>query len=126
MFGTENQIFVPYSVGRSTCSLVDLQFAMDINNINGCGFSYAKFTIVTTVGQIVEFKKSDLKSGPGHSIEHICLMLPYRSSPNELFQMTYSMLSHEWLNLTVEGKWESLRCVDNYSIVTNIQITQTS
>ena len=68
---------------------------MDINNTNGCGFSYTNFTIVTTVGQIVEFKKSDLKSGPGHFIEHFCLMLPYRSSPNELFQMTYSMLSHE-------------------------------
>ena len=77
---------------------------MDINNTNVCWFSYAKFTIVTTVGQIVVFKKSDLKNGPGHSIEHFCRIFPYVSSHNELFQMTYSMLSHKWLDLTVEGK----------------------
>ena len=77
---------------------------MDINNINVCEFSYAKFTIITTVGQIVELNKSDLKSWPDHSIEHDFRIFPYRSSNNELFQMTYSMLSHEWLDLTVEGK----------------------
>ena len=95
-----HEVYVPYSTGHQTCSIVVLKYDPTNVSSNGCGLNYSQFAVIPTDDSIVVQKK-DLRQ-LGVLADKYCLMLPY-CKKNERFQCNYSVITDEYHVLRRDG-----------------------